>query len=151
MLDKNADVTNDDIFAMLAGELLPSDIHARRALRKMERQCGVLQNKFEIELDKLSTRALIRGMRSESVYFWNYHEGEYDFGYPRQSMPMNADETYLTFRARMFAYRKLLTQRPHVPNKPEGHAARRMAATAHHGPKKAGGRAKAWGVRHSRA
>lgn len=121
MLDQNQDVTTDDIVAMLSGELLPSDIHARRAEKARKRAVGRRQGELEIELEKHSTAKLL-ALRNGLFY-----------GYDR-------DEEQNEHEALRYAVYAVLSRRPHVPNKIEGAKARRAAAKAHHGPKKTGGR-----------
>lgn len=125
MLDKNQDVTNEDIMAMLAGELLPSDIHARRAEKSRKRAVGKRQIEIEAELEKHSTGKLLAMRRSV------YRGTEYA---ENDTAARNEAEAFV------YALYAVLKRRPHVPGKVEGEKARRNAATAHHGPKKAGGR-----------
>lgn len=123
MVDKNQDVTKDDIMAMLAGELLPSDIHARRAEKARKRAVGRRQVEIEADLEKHSTRKLM-SMRDNLR-----HHSDRDTVEERNEQ-----------EALSYAVYAVLNRRPHVPNKVEGADARRKAARAHHGPKKAGGR-----------
>jgi hypothetical protein len=141
MMDKNQDVSVTDIYAMLAGELLPSDIHKQREERQRARAIGKRQCEIEVELQKFSTRKLL-AMRQE--YYsgdavWESDGAYYkDDGY-HTSKAITANE-YDDYLARRYALYAILDRRPHVPNKAEGQALRKAAATAHHGPKKRGGR-----------
>ena len=121
----NADVSTDDIYKLMSGELSVSDIHARRALRQQRKVDGRRQNEREKELEKYSTAALIKMKRQ---YRWK----NTDYGYSEAEMR--------EFQIEEYAVLKVLSRRPRVLNKIEGKNARRNAATAHHGPKKLGGR-----------
>jgi len=144
--DPNQDVSNDDILAMLGGELLPSDIVARRAEKKRQKAIGRRQREIEAELEKFSTGKLLK-MRhgNDDVVF---HDGEeYRRGrggdYCSEAATQAEYDEQLARRNALYA---VLSRRPHVPNKIEGHQARKEAATQHHGPKKAGGRRKRFGA-----
>ena len=142
MIDHNADVTTDDIFAVLAGTKTTADLFARRAERKRLKDMGRRQNEIEAELEKYSTAVLIRSMRQEARDFWNDQEryGWYVFAQLEgDRICLNPDDRYNEFIARAWAFKKVLGRRRHLPNKIEAYEARKKAATAHHGPSKPGG------------
>jgi hypothetical protein len=141
-LDRNQDVTNDDILAMLGGELLPADIHERRAAKQRQKAMGRRQREIEAELAKFSTGKLLK-MRNHNfsgdVVFLDgdeYRRGR-NADYRSEAATQAEYDEQLARRNALYA---VLSRRPHVPNKIEGHNARKQAATEHHGPKKTGGR-----------
>lgn len=151
--DKNSDVSTDDIYAMLAGEILPSDIHRRRAARKLQREWGRKQTEFEKEFAGHSTPYLIEQWRREQHEEGYRLERRGDYEYesvkrggnrwdrPPNEIPLDADDAYFRYRTRQFAFKKVIDTRPHVPNKIEGVSKRQQAAASRgHGPKKKGGR-----------
>jgi hypothetical protein len=146
--DPNQDVSNADIMAMLGGELLPSDIVARRAAKKREKAVGRRQREIEAELEKFSTGKLLK-MRTQNFCGEVVFLGEDGYLKGKSKDHYCADATEAEYdeqRAQSLALYAVLARRPHVPNKIEGHNARKEAATQHHGPKKAGGRRKRFGA-----
>lgn len=143
MTQTNSDVSVDDVMAMLAGELLPSDIHARRAEKKRLQKVGAIQRRIEGELEAFSTGKLLALRRQFYVYgrhVYRDNNGDYLYGDPeRERGEPSTEDAYNEQAAYRYAVYAVLNRRPHVPSKTEGETARRTAATAHHGPKKKGG------------
>ncbi len=140
MTNLNDDVSNEDIYRMLAGELLPSDIRKRRARKAAEEALKDRQREIEAELDRLSTQRLLEMRRRyyKDGGVWRVENDEYRRGH-EYGIPATMEE-YYEDRAQRQALYAILGRRPHIPNKVEGENKRRRAATAHHGPKKKGGR-----------
>lgn len=143
----NTDVSTTDIFAMLAGEILPAHIHARR--RAVERQQKIVdaQHNHEAALEKIHTQRLLnmrtRSMRFEDEFEVLMDDQGNDVFKKRYSYDIHiTEEQYVDSVAKEAALRAVLNRRPHIPNKKETQSARRAAATAHHGPKKKGGNTK---------
>lgn len=142
-MGKNEDVTNEDIFAMLAGDILPSQIHARRRAVKRIQKIANAQFHAEQRLDKFTTARLLtmRVFTRPDVFHVHLDESGDDIflvDRDRETIRFTEDE-YVSLIAEQAALRAVLSRRPHVPNKKEGENQRRAAATAHHGPKKKGG------------
>ncbi len=153
MPDANADVSLDDVMAMLAGELLPSDIHARRAEKRRLQEVGRIQRRIEGELEQFNTRKLLAMRRQFYVHGeYVFKDGDtYLYGDPERGRCVpSTEQAYNEQAAHRYAVYAVLSRRPHVPNKVEGETARRAAATAHHGPKKKGGSRRAIRAREQR-
>lgn len=140
----NTDVSTGDIYAMLAGDILPAHIHARRRAEERKQRIVDAQHRHEAHLEQFSTPKLL-SMRDFTLPFEQTVEVTIDdegndvfkLLYGRGSDFTEAD--YIILVARERALKAVLNRRPHVPNKVEKENVRRAAATAHHGPKKKGG------------
>lgn len=139
----NSDVSTDDIFAMLAGDILPAHINARRRAEARGQKIADAQLRWEAHYEKFPTVKLL-DMRGFSTPFETMctaridDEGNDVFAYDWSDGSFTEDE-YVNMIAKERALKAVLNRRPHVPNKIEKETARRAAATAHHGPKKKGG------------
>ncbi len=143
--DLNSDVSTDDIFAMLAGDILPAHIHARRRAEARGQKIVDAQLRWEAHYEKLTTVKLL-GMRDFTTPFETMckviidAEGNdvfsYEYGWRDGTF---TEEQFVNQIGKERALKAVLNRRPHVPNKVEKVNARRAAATAHHGPKKKGG------------
>lgn len=143
----NDDVTTGDIFAMLAGDILPAHVHARRRAEARKQKIVDAQHAHEAVLEKLPTEKLLN-MRAWATPFENLcivtidDQGNDVFRFEhgwRDHDGVFTEEQYIDQIARERALKAVLNRRPHIPNKKEGEDKRRAAATAHHGPKKKGG------------
>lgn len=123
--DLNPDVSTDDIFAMLAGDILPAHIHARRRAEARGQKIADAQLRWEAHYEQFPTVKLL-DMRGFSTPFETMCKASIDaegndvFAYDH----WHEDGTF--------------TEEQYV-NQIEKETARRAAATAHHGPKKKGG------------
>lgn len=143
--DLNSDVSTDDIFAMLAGDILPAHIHARRRAESRGQKIADAQLRWEAHYEQFPTVKLL-DMRGFSTPFETMCVAKIDddgndvfaYGYGWHDGSFTEDE-YVNMIAKERALKAVLNRRPHVPNKIEKETARRAAATAHHGPKKKGG------------
>lgn len=141
----NSDVSKDDIFAMLAGDILPAHIHARRRAEARGQKIADAQRKWEQHYEQFTTEKLL-AMREFTLPFEDSVEIRVDdegndvitHRYGDRDSRFTEDQ-YINEVARGRAHKAVMNRRPHVPNKVEKVKARRAAATAHHGPKKKGG------------
>lgn len=125
--DPNYDVTTEMIFKMLAGELLPSDVHKARAEKHAKKVAGrkqwKLQEELEAYFETLNTRELIAMHKMAHRHLGDIYTPFGDFRYSHGSPAYHAMQ-------------KVLARRPHLPKKPERRLQRQLAATQSHGPKK---------------
>lgn len=143
--DMNADVSNGDIYSMLAGDILPAHIHARRRAEARKQKIVDAQHRYEKWLEQFPTVKLL-DMRSWSTPFVDYVQVEIDADGNDHFVSRHdwqgedfTEENYINGVAHEAALKAVLNRRPHIPNKVEKQSARRAAATEHHGPKKKGG------------
>ena len=143
--DLNPDVSTDDIFAMLAGDILPAHIHARRRAESRGQKIADAQLRWEAHYEQFPTVKLL-DMRGFSTPFETMCKARIDdkgndvFSYDHWNEDGTfTEDQYVNQIAKERALKAVLNRRPHVPNKVEKETARRAAATAHHGPKKKGG------------
>lgn len=142
----NSDVSKDDIFAMLAGDILPAHIHARRRAEARGQKIADAQLRWEAHYEQFPTVKLL-DMREFTTPFEVMCKASIDaegndvfsYGYGWREDGSFTEEQYVNQIAKERALKAVLNRRPHVPNKVEKETARRAAATAHHGPKKKGG------------
>lgn len=142
----NSDVSKDDIFAMLAGDILPAHIHARRRAEARGQKIADAQLRWEAYYEQFATTKLL-DMREFSTPFETMCKASIDaegndvfaYEYWHADDGTFTEDQYVNQIAKERALKAVLNRRPHVPNKVEKETARRAAATAHHGPKKKGG------------
>lgn len=124
--DKNPDVTTQDIFAMLGGEMEPRDIQARRNREKHEANVKHFRANVAAYFALVNTRRLIQMLR-------HAHLGEVWIdavpGFPSIGDYYFSNEEEQLLRAE-------LAKRPHIPNKKEGRLIRQANAKARHGQAK---------------
>lgn len=125
-LDKNPDVTTQDIYAMLAGEMEPRDIEYRRNREKHHANVKHFRKNVAGYFALVNTRRLIQMLRDA-------HTGSVWIdampGFPSIGEQFFTHEEERLLRAE-------LAKRPHIPNKKEGRALRRANAKARHGQAK---------------
>ncbi len=140
----NSDVSKDDIFAMLAGDMLPAHIHARRRAEARGQKIADAQRKWEQHYEQFTTEKHL-AMRDfclsfeDSVCITVDDQGNDVIKYRYDDGSTFTEAEYVNQVARGRAHKAVMNRHPHVPNKVEKENARRAAATAHHGPKKKGG------------
>lgn len=117
--DPNA-VSNDDLMAIVGGQTTVSEVRSREWRAEMDRKRREILADPKAHLETYSTRELL-----------NMHRRGYGGG--EVWITGLGDICYSDIENLV---REILATRPHVPNKKEGKALRRKAATAHHGSKK---------------
>jgi hypothetical protein len=117
--DPNA-ISNDDLMAIVGGQTTVEEYKSREWRAEMEKKRRAILADFKAHFETYSTRELLnlhrRGYKGGDVWIR-------DLG----------DVCYQDIE---HFVREVLATRPHIPNKKEGKALRRKAATAHHGSKK---------------
>ena len=120
----NSDVTTNDIYAMLGGEMLPADIHHRRLRAEADADRRRRMNNLEAYFATFHTRELLdllrRGTSSSGQRdVWIVGLGVVDFDHHMEVI-----------------VRKALAGCEHIPNKEEAKSARRLAARRNYGQAK---------------
>jgi hypothetical protein len=127
----NADVSNDDIFKILAGELLPSDIHRRREEAERNRRQAQVKDELMEFYKVLNTRHLLVEYRQTRRLYADYY---YDpsprnfpvvvkLGVPKQFHSPNGIVPYQ--ETVLEAIKAVLATREHIPR---GRLARQLRA-----------------------
>lgn len=124
--DRHPDVTTNDIYQMLGGQMLPRDIENRRRRDKHLANIEHFKKNVAAYFALVNTRRLIQILR-------HAHLGPVWIapvpGFPPIGEHFFTDEEERLLRAE-------LAKRPHIPNKKEGRAIRQAQAKARHGQAK---------------
>lgn len=118
--DRNPDVSTNDIYAMLGGEMLPRDIEVRRRREEHSARLADFRKNYGAYFEGNTTRALLQIIR------------DIRFG---AALIDGLGEVWLNDQEEA-ALRSELAKRPHIPNKKEARALRQAQAKARHGQAK---------------
>jgi len=130
-ISDNADVTLEELRAILAEEMTVEDIYRRRRMAEYEARFAADVEAARPKFEAMQTRHLLRKFRKEQSF--RYRNGDWYFGEPADTMGRQHQEDVDSA-----AMKKVLDTREHciTRNKAEGKAARRAAAQRHHGDKR---------------
>lgn len=123
-LDKelpSTDVTNDELMQILAGDMLPRDVHWKRRDAERKKIKDAAWADLPNYVKTIDTRSLLKVHRDGAIQTYAHIGILYEVSY--------------TERVEKIVRAELAT-REHIPNKPEAKALRRAAASKHHGPKR---------------
>lgn len=113
-------ISNDDLMAIVGGKMTHAEYRSRPIREAAERRRREILADIPAHLQTFTTRALLalhrQGYKGGDV--WLDGVGEVSYHHIEQDV------------------RNVLATRPHIPNKKEGKALRRKAATAHHGKRR---------------